>query len=124
MKRREALKGMGLTTGFLVATPAVLSVLQSCAVEEKTWSPVFFNSQEKKLVTHLVDIILPAGTSPGGLDVNLPQFIDLMCQDTLSEQEQNLFHVGSGVFEAQLEAASGKTAEKAKKGIYSLIQNS
>lgn len=115
MKRREALKGLGLATGFLVATPAALSVLQSCEGKEETWSALFFNPEEKKLVTDLVDIILPSGSTPGGLELNLPQFIDLMCNDTLSEEEQGLFHTGSKVFSDRLEESSGKKIKKANK---------
>ncbi|WKK66890.1 gluconate 2-dehydrogenase subunit 3 family protein [Lutimonas zeaxanthinifaciens] len=115
MKRREALKGLGLATGFLVATPAALSVLQSCEGKEETWSALFLNPEEKKLVTDLVDIILPSGSTPGGLELNLPQFIDLMCNDTLSEEEQGLFHAGSKVFSDKLEESSGKKIKKANK---------
>lgn len=113
MKRREALKGLGLATGFLVATPAALNILESCQGKEETWSALFLNPEEKKLVTNLVDIIIPSGSTPGGLELNLPQFIDLMCQDTLSEEEQNLFHEGSKVFSNRLEEFSGKKTLKA-----------
>ncbi|UCE92738.1 MAG: gluconate 2-dehydrogenase subunit 3 family protein [Flavobacteriaceae bacterium] len=115
MKRREVLKGLGLATGFLVATPAALSVLQSCKGKEETWSAVFLNPEEKNLVANLVDIILPSGNTPGGLELNLPQFIDLMCMDTLSEEEQLLFHEGSKVFGNRLEEISGKKTKKAAK---------
>ena len=115
MKRREVLKGLGLATGFIVATPAALRVLQSCQVKEETWSALFLNPEEKKFVTDLVDIILPSGSTPGGVELNLPQFIDLMCKDTLSEEEQGLFHEGSKVFSDKLEELSGKKPEKATK---------
>ncbi|MCA0931132.1 gluconate 2-dehydrogenase subunit 3 family protein [Lutimonas saemankumensis] len=112
MKRREALKGLGMATGLLVATPAALSVLQSCEEKKETWSALFLKPEEKKLVSDLVDIILPSGATPGGLELNLPQFIDLMCKDTLSEEEQHLFHEGSKIFSVRLEELSGKMTEK------------
>jgi len=98
MNRRDVIKGIGLTFGYTVAAPAVLSMLESCKTEDQTWTPVFFDGNEKHYISHLVDIILPATDTPGGLEINLPQFIDMMSQDMLKPDEKNIFKEGSLVF--------------------------
>lgn len=115
MNRREALKGLGLTLGYTVAAPTLLHALQSCSVKGESWTSVFLEDREKDMVTFLVDIMLPATDTPGGLDVNLPQFIDLMCKDTLLNSDQELFHQGSELFSQGFREIFDKDVEKAKK---------
>ncbi len=98
MNRRDLIKGLSLTFGYAVAAPTVLSVLESCSSKEQSWNPVFLNESEKHYISHLVDIILPVTDIPGGLDVNLPQFIDMMSQDMLKPEEKELFKDGSEIF--------------------------
>ncbi|MDN3643453.1 gluconate 2-dehydrogenase subunit 3 family protein [Lutimonas halocynthiae] len=99
MNRRDIIKGLGLTFGYAVAAPSVLSILESCSTKkEDLWEAVFLNGNEKHYISHLVDIILPATDTPGGLDVNLPQFIDMMSHDMLRSEEQVIFKDGSLVF--------------------------
>ena len=115
MNRRDVLKGLTLSLGYAVATPAALSMLQSCTQKSEQWKTVFLNGQEKNMVTHLVDIILPKTDTPGGLDVNLPQFIDLMCHDVLYPSDQELFHRGSEVFAGRFRKKFKKDLEKASR---------
>lgn len=115
MNRREALKGLSLSIGYVVSTPLVLNVLESCTQPKIGWSAVFFDSGEQTLVTHLVDIILPASNIPGGLDLNLPEFADMMCRDVLNETDQAYFHKGSMLFAEQVNQHSGRAVERAKK---------
>ena len=99
MNRRDIIKGLGLTFGYAVAAPSVLSILESCSTKkEDSWEAVFLNGNEKHYINFLVDIILPATDTPGGLEVNLPQFIDMMSHDMLKPDEQEIFKEGSLVF--------------------------
>ena len=99
MNRRDIIKGLGLTFGYAVAAPSVLSLLESCSTKkEDSWEAVFLNGSEKHYISLLVDIILPATDTPGGLEVNLPQFIDMMSHDMLEPDEQEIFKEGSLVF--------------------------
>lgn len=115
MNRREALRGLSLSIGYVVAVPTVLNTLQSCTTETPTWKSKFLNENEKVMVSHLVDIILPASEIPGGLDLNLPEFIDLMCKDVLSEADQDFYHQGSKLFAARFEKSFGHVADKADR---------
>jgi len=91
MKRREALKKIGLTAGFVVATPAVFSLLQSCKDDSKKWIPSFVTEEQKIILNNLTEIILPKTEGlPGALDVNVPQFIDKYINEILDAEDQGL----------------------------------
>ena len=108
MDRRSALKNLSLSIGYAVAAPTLINILSSCTAEANTWMPVFLTEQEKKLVTHLVDIILPSSVIPGALDVNVPQFIDLMYKDIEKETNQKKFQNGARIFSKRFEKMFGK----------------
>lgn len=98
MDRRTALKNLSLSIGYAVAAPTIMNMLYSCKSETETWIPKFFSKEEKHITTHLIDVILPSSDTPGGLDVNIPQFIDLMYQDIETEQNQTIFKKGAALF--------------------------
>lgn len=88
MKRREALKNLGLATGFVVASPSIISLLQSCTSDAKTWAPIFLSIDEGVVLTNLVDIILPKTDIPSATEVNVPQFIDKYINEVLDDEDQ------------------------------------
>ncbi len=96
MNRRNALKGLGLSLGYMVATPTILGILQSCQKDsEIMWVPKFFSKEEGSVIHNLTDLILPAtNNSPGALDVNIPQFLDLYFDEVESEKKQKDFKDG------------------------------
>jgi len=98
MDRRQALKGLGLTVGYVVATPTVISLLQSCKNDAKgvaAWAPEFFTSDEATVVKSLVDLILPKTDDlPGASDVNVAQFLDLYMSKAVSKEEQDGYRSG------------------------------
>jgi len=108
MNRRESIKSLALSFGYAVSAPAVISMLKSCTGKENSWSPVYFSAEEQHVVTHLVDIILPVTDTPGGLDVNVPQFIDLMCRDMFEAEEKSVLKEGSALFSAKYNTQYGK----------------
>lgn len=91
MKRRDALKNLGLAAGFAITAPSIFSLLQSCTSTEPTWTPTYFTNEEKEVVVNLVDIILPKteGT-PSATEVNVPQFIDKYITEVLDTEDQEL----------------------------------
>lgn len=108
MNRREIIKGLTLSLGYAVAAPTVLSVLESCSIKTKTWTALWFNEKEQHFVSHLVDIIFPKTDTPGGLEVNLPQFIDMMSNDMYSPEEKDIYKEGSGIFAQKFSQEFGK----------------
>ncbi|NMH87107.1 gluconate 2-dehydrogenase subunit 3 family protein [Flavivirga algicola] len=98
MNRRSALKNLTMSLGYTVAAPTILNILASCTAEAETWKPLFLSPEEKYMVTHLADIILPTTDIPGALDVNIPQFLDLMYHDIEKKENQELFKKGAAIF--------------------------
>ena len=88
MKRREALKNIGLAAGIAVATPSVLSILQSCTSDAATWQPSFFTSEEGALLKGITDTILPKTDTPSASEVNVAEFLDKYVNEVLMEEEQ------------------------------------
>ncbi len=89
MNRRNALKNIGLTLGYATVTPTALSILQSCTTKSVKWVPQFFTPNQGLLVQNLVDLILPkTADSPGAVEVNVPQFIDLLALKTFKIEKQ------------------------------------
>lgn len=95
MKRRDVLKGLGLTLGYTVATPSIISLLHGCKTEAKVWIPQFLSITEGVILTNLVDLILPKTEStPGALEVNVPEFIDLFVFKVYEDEEKIKFKKG------------------------------
>ena len=90
MNRREALKKTVFLGGTALASTSMLTMLQSCQQQSRLdWHPIFLSVDHAQLVSSLVDTILPATDTPGGLDVNLDMFIDLIYAKSLDEDAQN-----------------------------------
>ena len=95
MNRREVLKGLGLTLGYTVATPSIMSLLHSCKTEPEIWTPQFLSITEGTVLKNLVDLILPkTESSPGALEVNVPEFIDLFVFKVYEDEEKIKFKKG------------------------------
>ena len=77
MDRRSALKNLGLTVGYSIATPTLISIVQSCKTESDLgWQPAFFTPEEGVLVKTLVDVFLPKTDTPSASELNVHMFID------------------------------------------------
>ncbi|NNC70713.1 MAG: gluconate 2-dehydrogenase subunit 3 family protein [Flavobacteriaceae bacterium] len=97
MKRRDVIKGLGLSLGYVVATPSVLGMLQSCKNEpsQLSWSPVFLSADEGVVLENLVDLILPKTEDlPGANDVDVVKFIDLYASKVIDEEGQKQYKEG------------------------------
>ncbi|MDT0553578.1 gluconate 2-dehydrogenase subunit 3 family protein [Urechidicola vernalis] len=121
MDRRAALKNMSLTLGYAVATPTILSVLQSCTSDAATWTPVFFTKTEGYIITQLADIILPKTDTAGALDVFVPEFMDKMFDEILGDNEKVAMKEGASTFATEFNSVFGKDASEGTKGEYETI---
>ena len=96
MDRRNALKKIGSSLGYLVATPTILGILQSCQKDpDILWTPKFFTKNEGIVIRNLTNLILPSTeSSPGAIDVDVPQFLDLYYNEVEKEIQQNFIQKG------------------------------
>lgn len=110
MDRRKALKNMGLAMGYTIATPTLISIMQSCKGETvATWTPEFLTPAEGSVMTKLVDIILPKTDTPSASEVQVDIFIDRFAKDVMEKEEQDFFRMAMGKFTDKALQDSGKT---------------
>lgn len=89
MNRRDALRKTALLAGTAAAAPTLLSLLQSCAKQDRlTWTPQFLNEDQARFISEFVDTILPKTDTPGGLDVKTDIFIDLVYAKVYDKKAQ------------------------------------
>lgn len=111
MNRREALKKLGLSFGFLVGAPTAVSILQGCSNSGTSTgsAALFFSATEKDVITKIVDIILPAtADTPSASEVKVPEFIDQYLQEVVSLEEQERTKEYLSKFIEQLKSDTGK----------------
>lgn len=112
MKRREAIKNIGLAAGFAVIAPSILSMLQSCTSDAVTWTPKFMTPDENSVLTNLVDIILPkTATTPSATEVMVPQFIDKYIYEVLDTEDQQVTRAAFTDLIAKLKSSKESSIE-------------
>lgn len=105
MNRRDALKH----TTLLGGSAAFLSLWQACKAQDRTaWTPRFLSNEEALLVSALVDTILPKTDTPGGLDVKVDMYIDLMYDQVFDEEGQKQVKADLAAFDEKCVAQFGK----------------
>lgn len=109
MDRRIALKNMGLALGYTIATPTLLSLVQSCnEVKTVDWTPEFFTKEEGNILIKLVDIILPKTDTPSASEVNVHVFIDKFTNEIVEEIMQDMTKLSLNKFINKALTDSGK----------------
>ncbi|RLD27500.1 MAG: gluconate 2-dehydrogenase subunit 3 family protein [Bacteroidetes bacterium] len=93
MKRREAIKKIGLTTGIVFATPSIVSLLQSCTSDSDKWVPQFFSEEQGTVLKNIVDVFLPKTNSPSATEVNVPEFMDTYVNEVMDIKDQDRIKV-------------------------------
>ena len=92
MKRRQALKNIGLGAGIFIVGPSTLSLLQSCKNEPQyDWEPTFLTASHGFALKKILNIMLPPSDTPGASDLNIPQFIDSYMDKVADEEEREIF---------------------------------
>lgn len=69
----------------------------------------FFSQAQRKIVAAVAERIIPRTDTPGAIDARVPQFIELMAQDWLNEQESAIFQAGLTDLEQRIPAEYGAT---------------
>ncbi len=122
MNRRQLIKNLGLGGVALVATPTILSLLQSCKADGPVFEPVFLNKSQGKALRHLVDLIIPSDdTIPGAIDVGAHKFIDLYWNETADAKDKAQILAGFDALANRLQDATGSTFENADAEDYDTL---
>lgn len=94
--------------GSAAMAPTLLSLLQSCQQQARLdWQPVILSPEQAGLVAALVDTILPKTTTPGGLDMKVDLFIDLVIAKVYDDAGQHAIRAEMDAFDADCESRFG-----------------
>ncbi|MCK8523464.1 gluconate 2-dehydrogenase subunit 3 family protein [Aquimarina sp. D1M17] len=123
MKRREAIRNIGITAGALAVTPTMLSILQSCTREiQLTWTPELLSEDEAKVLDQLVDLIIPETENiPGAKALNVPMFVDRFVNNASKEEEAYMFKKIAGMFNDNLGISEENPVKKIKTETYDAL---
>ena len=92
MDRRIALKNMGMALGYTMATPTILSLMQSCRQSTGSdWVPAYLSPEEGSVLMKLADLILPRTDTPSATEIGVHAFIDRYLHEVSSLEEQAFF---------------------------------
>ena len=96
MKRRNAIKNIGLAVGGVTMSGAVVTMMQGCSgTSNSDWKPNFFTIDEMDVVNKTLEVILPATEGiPGASELNLVQFIDSYFNEVAQDKEKEAFKAG------------------------------
>ncbi|CAZ95967.1 gluconate 2-dehydrogenase subunit 3 family protein [Zobellia galactanivorans] len=109
MDRRKALKNMGMALGYTVATPTLISIVQSCKGETVLeWTPDFFTKEQGAALTQLVDIILPKTDTPSASETQVHLFIDRFADQVMEKEQQDFLKMSMDRFLEKALKDSGK----------------
>lgn len=113
MKRRDALKNTALIGGSAALSGTLLGLLQACQeIPRLDWQPRFLSIDHAQLVSSLVDAILPATDTPGGLDVKVDILIDLLFNKVYDEEGQKKLVAEMDQFNEKCKSKFGKVFHK------------
>ncbi|MVM41465.1 gluconate 2-dehydrogenase subunit 3 family protein [Spirosoma sp. HMF3257] len=110
MQRRDVLKHTALFFGYAVSVSALSETFVACSKEANlSWQPEFLTTNQANTVAEITETILPKTKTPGAKELGVPQFVDKMLKDLLSEDEQKDFLAGLDTFEKACKEANGKS---------------
>ena len=111
MKRRDVLKGMG-AIALCSSFPRVLAqFVSSCKSKGQTLRAGFFTDDEFALIEEITDIRLPKTSTPGGLETQVPYFLDLIVKNCLTPADQQSIQKGLKQLNAGID---GKFSSRSK----------
>src|SRR5690606_32679726 len=97
--RRQAIRNMGPSLGYIGAAPTLKSRVQSCQQNGPVpWTPELLTRDQGSVLIKLVDTILPKTETPSASEVQVHIFIDRFVNEILEKEEKELFKMGMEKF--------------------------
>ncbi len=108
MTRREILQRATLTLGYAVSAPLAAAILQGCKAKPGlTYVPTFFTEDQARLVSAIVETILPKTDTPGAIEAGVPAFIDDLIGRVYDAGQQKQFVGALTKFAAEAKESIG-----------------
>jgi len=94
MNRRNLLKGMGVIALYSSFPAVVSEFISSCKSNSKPLRGGFFSEDQFQLVQQITDVLLPATSTPGAMEAQVPYFVDLVVKNCMTHDDQQLITKG------------------------------
>ena len=107
MDRRKALRNIGTGIGAITVTPAIVSLFQRCQTSV-TYNPLFIPKDDFKIVSNLMEMIIPKTDIPGAIELKLPEFVDAYIDAVWDEKRKTDFTETWEIFISASSKAAGK----------------
>lgn len=109
MKRRNAIKNIGLGAGASLIIPNTLFF----ACQSETYEPVFFSKETIALLHEVGEIILPeTEDSPGAKALKIAHFMDVYVAECYDLKGQTLLQEGLATFQEMVQQTFNQSFEK------------
>ena len=99
------LRRLSLAFGGLATAPLASGLLSGCRTPETgdlaSYTYSTLNDDQQRLISALVDQILPETDTPGASEAGVPQFIDTMLTDWYAPEERDEFLAALGAVDAR-----------------------
>ncbi|MEX2593173.1 MAG: gluconate 2-dehydrogenase subunit 3 family protein [Anditalea sp.] len=105
MDRRIALKQLALITGGLMAIPACDFSRENILA---AYDKLKINADHRNLLSKVVETIIPGGEILGAKELDIQDFVLVMANDCLSEEDQGTFTNGLKQFDQYVQKEYGK----------------
>lgn len=96
MKRRNALKNLGLLTGGLLAFPSLGFTKENALL---ALQKLQITSDEEELLKRIVGSMIPEGEIPGGVSLKAHLFVWIMIDECTTKKNQKIFMNGLRSFQ-------------------------
>jgi hypothetical protein len=107
MNRRKVLKNIGSGIGAITLTPSIVSLFESCQTQI-SYDPLFFSKEDFKILSNLMELIIPETEIPGAKKLRLPEFLDSYIDAVLINDKKIEFAEGFSAFKKEALKSSGK----------------
>jgi hypothetical protein len=117
MQRREVVRYLGAALALPFLPRSADAAIQlgerlHLRLEEEEVPFRTLNAAQQTLVTEITEIIIPETDTPGATSVKVPQFVDLILTDWMSDDERAVFLSGLGAIAASGFAALSPAQKK------------
>lgn len=113
MNRREFMQCAALLVSGAAASQVGFTLTQKqqhfmTAANYNVTSVNYFTDAQRRVVSSVAEIIIPATDTPGAIDAGVPKFIELMVADWFDDDERAIFNRGLVALTARSKQLHGK----------------
>ena len=88
MKRRGAIKRIGLAFSTLTISTPVILTIQSCQTNSSNLNFSFFNKKQISFLEKIMEIVIPETDTPGAKSLNILNFVDAHVSKNIRKEDQ------------------------------------